>query len=105
MTKESIPNICRAFQEAALDMLVENAVRAARMMKTGTIVVGGGVAANSRLREKFKEVSRFSAMKIHFPELKYCMDNAAMVGVLGERLFKKGLKDDLYLSAEPNLEV
>ena len=100
-----INDICYSFQEAALDALVEKVMRASRATKCARVVIGGGVAANSRLREKMKKLESFSSMKIHFPELKYCMDNAAMIGYLGEALYKKGLRSDLYLSAEPNLEV
>lgn len=101
-----IAQICHAFQENALNVLVEKTFLAADIKKAKTIVVGGGVAANSRLREKFAEASRFSeGVKVHFPKREYCMDNAAMVGVLGEELYKRGHRSDLYLSAEPNLEV
>ncbi|MBI5124250.1 MAG: tRNA (adenosine(37)-N6)-threonylcarbamoyltransferase complex transferase subunit TsaD [Candidatus Omnitrophica bacterium] len=106
-TGSSITNdICYAFQEAALNELVERAFLAARLHKVKDIVVGGGVAANSRLREKFSENARFSeGVRIYFPEKKYCTDNAAMVGSLGEEMYKQGKRSDLYLSAEPNLEV
>ncbi|MCX5668428.1 MAG: tRNA (adenosine(37)-N6)-threonylcarbamoyltransferase complex transferase subunit TsaD, partial [Candidatus Omnitrophica bacterium] len=58
------------------------------------------------LREKFTDAARFSGgVKIYFPAKRYCMDNAAMVGVLGEELYKRGHRSGLYLSAEPNLEV
>jgi len=100
-----ISDICYSFQEAALDALVEKAMLAARITNSSRIVVGGGVAANSRLREKLLEACEFSSLKLHFPELKYCMDNAAMVGVLGEELYRKGNRSDLYLTAVPNLEV
>ena len=100
-----INDICYAFQEAALDVLVEKVIRASEFTKSKRVVIGGGVAANSRLRERMVELAVNSAMKIHFPELKYCMDNAAMIGYLGEALYKKGARSDLYLSAEPNLEV
>jgi len=107
MTRKSITNdICYAFQENALDALVEKTFFAAHLHKVKGIIVGGGVAANSRLRAKFQEASRFSGgVKVFFPEKRYCMDNAAMVGVLGEGLYKAGSRSDLFLSAEPNLEV
>ena len=64
------------------------------MTATTTITVISRIAA------------RFSdGIKVYFPEKKYCTDNAAMVGVLGEQLYKRGHRSDLYLSAEPNLEV
>ena len=106
MTNDEINDICYSFQENALSTLVEKAFLAAEMHKVKNIVVGGGVAANSRLREKFAKETRFSdGIKVYFPDKEYCMDNAAMVGVLGEELYKKGHRSDLYLSAEPNLEV
>ena len=98
-------DICYAFQEAALDVLVEKACLAAKKMKVKEIVVGGGVAANSRLRGKLNDAVTYSNIRAYFPGMEYCMDNAAMVGVLGEALYKKGHRSDLYLSAEPNLEV
>jgi N6-L-threonylcarbamoyladenine synthase len=101
-----INDICYAFQENALGALVEKTFLAAGIHKIKSVVVGGGVAANSRLREKFSEASRFyDGIKVYFPNRKYCMDNAAMVGVLGEELYKRAHRSDLYLSAEPNLEV
>ena len=99
-------DICYAFQEIVLNELVEKTFLAAEMHKVKNIVVGGGVAANTRLREKFSRAAKFSGgVKVYFPKKVYCMDNAAMVGVLGEELYKRGHRSDLYLSAEPNLEV
>jgi N6-L-threonylcarbamoyladenine synthase len=100
-----ICDICYAFQEAALDVLVEKARLACAMKGVNTIVVGGGVAANSRLRQKFADAASFSGIKAYFPEKRYCLDNAAMVGFLGEALYKRGQRSDLYLTAQPNLEA
>lgn len=103
---QEVNDICCSFQETALDSLVDNAFLAAELHKVKNIVVGGGVAANFRLREKFENAAKFSGrVKVYFPKKEYCMDNAAMVGVLGEELYKRGYKSDFYLSAEPNLEV
>ena len=103
--KELIADICRAFQEAALDVLVEKALLACEMNKIKKIVIGGGVAANSVLRKKFSEAAGYSGTKVYFPEIGYCMDNAAMIGALGEELYKRGCRDNLYLTAKANLEV
>jgi len=105
LDKELISGICYAFQEAVLDVLVDKACLAAKMNGIRTVVVGGGVAANSRLRQKFFEKAGPCGIKVHFPDKEYCMDNAAMIGSLGEGLYKKGHRSDLYLSAEPNLEA
>ncbi len=104
--KELAQDICCAFQENVIDELVEKTMRAAELHKVKNVVVGGGVAANTGLRERFTDAARFSGgVKVYFPEIRYCMDNAAMVGVLGEELYKRGHRSNLYLSAEPNLEV
>ena len=103
---DEIVDICYSFQETVIDELVEKSMRAAELYKVKSIVVGGGVAANARLREKFTDAARFSGgAKVYFPDRRYCTDNAAMVGALGEELYKRGHRSDLYLSAEPNLEV
>lgn len=98
-------DICHAFQEAALDILVEKTISACGMNRVKRIVIGGGVAANSVLRKKFYDAAKFSDVRVYFPKKEYCMDNAAMIGFLGEELYKRGCGSNLYLSAEPNLEV
>ena len=105
LSSEKVKEICCAFQEAALDVLAEKTYLAAKNKGVSHVVVGGGVAANSRLREKLKTALGPLNVKVHFPKMEYCLDNAAMVGVLGEELYKKGHRSDLYLMAEPNLEV
>jgi len=105
LERSVVCDICSAFQEAALDVIVRKAVLAAELNGLKRIVVGGGVAINSRLREKFAASTGTLGIKVYFPEREYCLDNAAMVGALGEELFRRGQRFDLYLSAEPNLEV
>jgi N6-L-threonylcarbamoyladenine synthase len=61
--------------------------------------VGGGVSANSRLRAKFQLASRKEGLKVIFPDMAYCQDNAAMIAGLGTALFKEGKKDGLEMSS------
>ena len=100
-----ISDISYAFQESVLDVLVDKACLAAKLNSVSRIVVGGGVAANSRLREKLFDAAVPQGMKVYFPKMEYCVDNGAMVGVLGEELYKRGHRSNLYLTAEPNLGV
>jgi N6-L-threonylcarbamoyladenine synthase len=87
-------------------VLVDKAFLAADMKHCDSIVLGGGVTANSRLREKFLQGGRLSgSMRVHFPEREYCLDNAAMVAALGERLYRKGYSSDLSLGPSPNLKM
>lgn len=100
-----VRDVCYFFQEAALDVLVEKACLACKLKGAKRIVIGGGVAANTRLRNKLSIASKIAGIDVYFPEFKYCLDNAAMIGSLGEALYKKGYKSDMYLTAEPNLAV
>jgi N6-L-threonylcarbamoyladenine synthase len=105
LNRGSVADICYAFQEAVLDVVADKACLAAQKSNLKTIVVGGGVTANSRLREKLSERAAFFGIKVYFPEFEYSLDNAAMIGLLGEKLYKKGHRSDLYLTVEPNLSV
>jgi len=88
--KKKTADICASFQETALNALVDKSIHACRTKRCATLVIGGGVAANSRLREKMTDACGRYKIKTVFPEIRFCMDNAAMVAGLGYWLFKKG---------------
>jgi N6-L-threonylcarbamoyladenine synthase len=69
------------FQEAVTDILVIKTKRAIKKFNPKFLVLSGGVAANQRLREKMSELVKAEKLPYYFPELKYCMDNAAMVAL------------------------
>jgi N6-L-threonylcarbamoyladenine synthase len=83
-------DLAASFQEAVVDSLVEKTVRAARKRGLGTIVVSGGVAANSRLRRKMAAAGNAAGMRVLFPSPRFCTDNAAMVAGAAAHLVKKG---------------
>jgi N6-L-threonylcarbamoyladenine synthase len=80
-------DIAASFQEAVIDVLIKKSILACRLKRTNQLVVGGGVAANSRLREKFTQEAETCGIRIHFSPKEFCTDNAAMVAGLGYRLF------------------
>ena len=87
-TSERTPaNIAASFQRAAVNMLVRRVVRAASDTGLGTVVVGGGVAANSYLRARLLEEESVSA---YFPDRVLCTDNAAMIAGVGYRYLQAG---------------
>ena len=90
-------NIAASFQKAAVDILVDRLLKAVRHTGLTTIVAGGGVAANSYLRRR---LAGERGLRVIFPSLKLCTDNAAMVAGLGYRLLASGRRDDLSLNAE-----
>ena len=84
----STADVAAAFQEAVVDVLVSKALRACRDTGISTLVVGGGVAANSRLRVVLTE--RAEGLDVRVPPPHLCTDNGAMVAALGAALVERG---------------
>lgn len=76
----NIPNLCASFQEEAISELVEKTIRAAKIENMDTIALAGGVSANTFLRETMKKEAEKVGIKVVYPALKLCTDNAAMIG-------------------------
>ncbi|MFA4888385.1 MAG: tRNA (adenosine(37)-N6)-threonylcarbamoyltransferase complex transferase subunit TsaD [Candidatus Omnitrophota bacterium] len=79
-------DICASFQEAAFDALIHKSLLACKHKRVNRLVVGGGVAINNRLREKFYAAAKDHCLQCYFPPGKFCLDNAAMVAGLGYQL-------------------
>ncbi len=94
-----------SFIKAVTDCLVKNTVLAAEEFGIKKIVLAGGVSANSRLREKMNEQCRKHSFELYMPELKYCGDNAAMVGAQGYYELLSGKKADLSLNAVASMPI
>jgi len=95
-------DIAASFQEAVIDVLIKKSLLACKIKKAKRLVMGGGVVANSRLREKFYAEAEKSRVKIYFPDKELCLDNAAMVAGLGYKLFRQGYRSNLDLNVDPN---
>lgn len=95
-------DIAASFQETVIDALVKKSLLACKLKNTNRILIGGGVAVNARLREKFLSAAKEEKISCYFPPKELCLDNAAMVAGLGFRLFQKGQRSDLSLSADLN---
>jgi N6-L-threonylcarbamoyladenine synthase len=102
----SIVDIAASFQEAVVDVLVKKTLDAAESHGLSSIVVGGGVAANSRLRAAFQAAARMKKRRVYLPDLSFCTDNAAMIAAAGYYKWKHGLsKGDEELKVNANLEI
>ena len=95
-------DVCKSFQEAVVDVLLEKSFRLAREKDMDKIVLCGGVSANSRIREAFEERGREENIKIFYPELKLCTDNAAMIASAAYYEYRAGKVDEDNF-ANPNL--
>lgn len=93
--KERIPDITAGFQEAVLDVLSDKAVAAAVIKGCNRIALVGGVAANSRLREKLTTDAGRRGIRVHIPSLHLCGDNAAMIAGVGYHYLKAGIRGSL----------
>jgi len=95
-----VADIAASFQETVINTLIKKSLLACQLKKVKRLVVGGGVAANNRLRERFHQETAKVGIKCYFPTAALCMDNAAMVAGLGYQLFKRGDSSDLSLAAQ-----
>lgn len=101
-TQENLPiaDLAASAQEAMIDVLIHKVTKAAQDNGIKDIVIAGGVAANSRLREKIQEYS--GKLNFYTPPLEYCSDNAAMIARAGIEKLKKGKNDGLKIEPVPN---
>lgn len=99
-------DVACSFQECVTKELCYKAIQALRQSDLNKIVVAGGVGANSRLNSLFNEKSKQLGFKYFSPVLKYCTDNAAMIGSAAYYMLKDGLGlAGLDLSAKPNVSL
>ena len=102
LTHERMRDIAASFQRAAVRALVLKLGRAIeRVEGCRTLIVGGGVSANTLVRSEMARFASEHYLELIIPRLGYCVDNAAMIAGLGARLYQNGQRDDLTLSAIP----
>jgi N6-L-threonylcarbamoyladenine synthase len=101
-----VPDVAASFQEAVVDVLTRKAVMACREQGVDSLLIGGGVAANSRLRALAQERCDAAGIRLRVPRPGLCTDNGAMVAALGAQLVAKGrAPSGLDLPADSSLPV
>jgi N6-L-threonylcarbamoyladenine synthase len=100
-----VEDVAASFQEAVVDVLVTKAIKAAKMKDCNTITLAGGVASNSRLRERLGEECKENNYVFLKPSPIFCTDNGAMIGCAAYYKYLKKEFNDSSLNAFPNLEL
>jgi N6-L-threonylcarbamoyladenine synthase len=104
-TPVHLPDVAASFQEAIVDVQVARTMQAVVDLGAPTVLLAGGVAANSRLRERFDEACRAAGVRLVVPSPRLCTDNGAMVAASGANLLALGRVDDLALEVDPSLAL
>ena len=103
--KNNLNSICASLQKVIVEILMDKLVIASKQTGIKTIVICGGVSANSEVRSKLKLNSEKFGWKIHIPKLSYTTDNAAMIAITGQLKYEHELFSDLEISANPRLKI
>ena len=82
-------NIAASFQKAVSDLLIAKTIKAIKTTDRKDLIVAGGVAANKFIRNQFKNIEEDLNIKVYYPDLKYCGDNAAMIAFVGSKMSQK----------------
>lgn len=98
-------DLAASFQEAEVDVLVEKSIRLLKETGFDKFALSGGVAANSRLQERMRQVCEKENVKFYYPPIKLCTDNAAMIAMAGYLNYQAGEVSDKYMKVYPNLEI
>ena len=99
-------DVAASFQEAVADVLTAKAIRAATETGVSTLLIAGGVAANSRLRELAEQRCAAARLTLRIPRLRLCTDNGAMIASFAAHLLAAGAAPSpLYVSTDPGLPV
>ena len=101
----SIPDVCASFQQAVVDVLVQNTIRAAELKGARKIALAGGVAANSQLRNSMREAAEKIGADMFYPRPLLCTDNAAMIGAAAFYEYRRGNISGLDLNAVASLKL
>ena len=107
MTGEPIveADIAASFQQAVVDVLVDNAIRAAKDYHMDRLAIAGGVASNGALRAAMEASCEKEGIRFYRPSPIFCTDNAAMIGVAAYYEYQKGTRHGWDLNAVPNLKL
>lgn len=98
-------DVAASFQKSVVDVLTDKTFRSMEDYKVKNLVIAGGVAGNSEIREEFSKLCNARDVNLHIPSLKYCTDNAAMIGAAAYHLYFKDHRADLTLNGRNFIDI
>ena len=98
-------DVAASFQQAVVDVLVKKSLRLIDETGYDKFALSGGVAANSKLKEEVAKALKDRDVKLYYPDIKLCTDNAAMIAMAGYLDYKNGEISDNFMKVYPNLEI
>ena len=98
-------DVARAFEEAVVDILTNKCIRALNQTNCKTLIMAGGVSANSRLRMNMDRISDKEQIKVIYPRIEFCTDNGAMIAYAGWHRLRLGQKNDLSFHIRPRWPI
>lgn len=98
-----LPDLAASFQEAIVDVQVSKTIGAAKEAAVSTVLLGGGVVANTRLRDRLASAGEHAGLRVLFPSMALCTDNAAMIACVGAARWARGDRASLDIAADPQL--
>ncbi len=101
----NLADVAASFQEAVVDVQVKKTIEAATKLDVPTILLGGGVVANTRLRERMLAAGEGAGLLVRFPPLDLCTDNAAMIACVGAARLARGERSSFDIGADPQLRL
>lgn len=102
----SVEDVCASFQEAVVDVLTSKAIMACKDTGASVLLLGGGVAANSRLRELAAARCQSASIELRVPSFKLCTDNGVMIAAVASQLIREGAQPSgLSVGTDTSLEV
>ena len=100
-----LADLAASFQEAIVDVQVTKTIAAAREKRVDTVLLGGGVVANTRLRERIEKDGAEAGLRVLFPSMALCTDNGAMIAAAGASRLARGERTSFDIPADPGMEL
>lgn len=98
-------DVAASFQASVTDVLTAKTLQALKQYDVNHLIIAGGVAGNSEIRRRFKILCEEENINLQIPELKFCTDNAAMIGAAAYHLYKKNHLADLKLNGRNFIDI